>query len=697
MSGTHKPRPTGLSLVALFAAAMLAAQAHAGTLSFSVDLRTGAADRPPAPYIAFKDVPVDANHDGWYETVLRINLNDPKIGNPYNVVEFQVEYDAEPAGQVNLNIGDSRTNDSGGGDSGTQSNDAEINIGNDEGHGTDLYIFGKDGTPTPGNLLECVPGFVANGVVARLTIGNQHISWTNNRGKCGSLSSPQLFALAGQPDSEGQVNYEIYAAFNRVIAGPRRFGSGVKQVTVILSSNSNDAAGRASDRQPVGEAKSSRIPAVSTPSTVRAADTLSVSEAKSIRLPAVADHVLAAGGGRYLLLQFPTLVKLGVYDLTHDNITGYIPLPSNNTVVACSLHNIVVLATDKRVIQRWNIEPLRKELTVALDVPEQIEGITMGYASEGPILATTSRGPRFVSLQTLKPMGLPTEGRGDWSGRVIGVASADGQTFAGWARGVSPTGVRRLQIQGDKLVARYDHASAGVLLPSWDGTYLFGYQNIYDSDLHLVGGDRFRGTLLVPALHPAYFIAIPMPDRFQLRNRNASYNPAIYTVADRTKLLDLDPLTELQPESRSSGMGYGEDLSMHERMFFVPQHGRLVTLAHSRDRLVSRGFDIIAALNRVGIDYLFVDSVPPLIAKPGGAYRYRLQVKSKTGGVKFTLDSGPEGMTLSKDGLIRWDVPADIEAGQHGVIITVEDASGQTLLHSFTIRTEGAGPTLRRR
>ena len=287
---------------------------------------------------------MDANHDGWYETVLRINLNDPKIGNPYNVVEFQVEYDAEPAGQVNLNIGDSRTNDSGGGDSGTQSNDAEINIGNGEGHGTDLYIFGKDGTPTPGNLLECVPGFVANGVVARFTIRNQHISWANNRGKCGSLSSPHLFALAGQPDSEGQVNYEIFAAFNRVIAGPRRFGSGVKRVTVILSSNSIDAdwpsrrTGQVSRRGRVDPTLllsrgTLRNRAGRRRSASRRGQVDSASEA--------ADQVLAAGGGRYLLLQFPKLMKLGVYDLTHDKLTGYIPLPSNETAVACSLHNIV--------------------------------------------------------------------------------------------------------------------------------------------------------------------------------------------------------------------------------------------------------------------------------------------------------------------------------------------------------------------
>jgi hypothetical protein len=268
MSGNHNRRTTFLALVLLSLASPSVAQPHAGSLSFSVDLRTGVVDSSVPPYIVVEDPPVDANHDGWYETVLRINLNDPKIGNPYNVVEFQVEYDAEPAGQVNLNIGDSRTNDSGGGDAGTQSNDAEINIGTDEGNCTDLYIFGKDGTPTRGNLLRSSPSFVGKDVVARFTISDRHISWANDRGRSGSLSSPHLFALAGQPDREGQVNYDIYAAFNRVIAGPRRFGSGVKRVNVILRPGPPGAARRTFDEQPVGQMGSRPRPfAAARPST----------------------------------------------------------------------------------------------------------------------------------------------------------------------------------------------------------------------------------------------------------------------------------------------------------------------------------------------------------------------------------------------------------------------------------------------
>ena len=81
-----------------------------------------------------------------------------------------------------------------------------------------------------------VPNFAANGVLATFVVRNNFVSWDNGQGVSGSLNSPYLFALAGQSDSEGPVNYDIYAAFNKVIAGDYRFGTGVGQVTVTLGS-----------------------------------------------------------------------------------------------------------------------------------------------------------------------------------------------------------------------------------------------------------------------------------------------------------------------------------------------------------------------------------------------------------------------------------------------------------------------------
>jgi len=201
-----------------------------GSLTFAVNLQTGVGDAAIPPYVTYQSPIRDANGDGWFETVMKLNLD----GSPYNQATFQVRYAASPTGDVNVNIGDSGTDDSGSGDAGTQSNDAEVSVGRGEGVPTTFWVWGKDGTPTEGNELVQVPNVAANGVLATFVVRNDFVSWDNGQDTSGSLRCPWLYALAGQLDSEGPVNYDIYAAFNRVINDAYRLGSGVARVTVTL-------------------------------------------------------------------------------------------------------------------------------------------------------------------------------------------------------------------------------------------------------------------------------------------------------------------------------------------------------------------------------------------------------------------------------------------------------------------------------
>ncbi len=61
-------------------------------------------------------------------------------------------------------------------------------------------------------------------------------------------------------------------------------------------------------------------------------------------------------------------------------------------------------------------------------------------------------------------------------------------------------------------------------------------------------------------------------------------------------------------------------------------------------------------------------------------------MKSAKGGVKFSLTRGPEGLTLTPDGLVEWNVPDRGGAFDEDVVITVEDAAGHPLFHRLTIR-----------
>ena len=75
---------------------------------------------------------------------------------------------------------------------------------------------------------------MSQGSIVNLTVQDQFLAWNNNSGVSGSLASPYLYSLNGQADTEEPVNYDILAAFNRVIAGNYRSGSGVGEATIRL-------------------------------------------------------------------------------------------------------------------------------------------------------------------------------------------------------------------------------------------------------------------------------------------------------------------------------------------------------------------------------------------------------------------------------------------------------------------------------
>lgn len=209
---------------------------QAATLLGSIDLKTGIVSGDiPNDFVSFVQFPVNEYADSYYETVLKINLNP---ANQYKTAIFDVEYDANPWG-MSVNIGDSATNNGHSGDGTTQSNDAEMQIGVnpyadiDPVQYDDMSVYGKDGSPQ--GPLATLPNIVGLGRRISLTVSNEYLGWDNHNGISGHLNSPYLFALNGQPDTEGPVNYDIYAAFNRSIDGIYRPGSGVSKVTISVS------------------------------------------------------------------------------------------------------------------------------------------------------------------------------------------------------------------------------------------------------------------------------------------------------------------------------------------------------------------------------------------------------------------------------------------------------------------------------
>jgi len=77
--------------------------------------------------------------------------------------------------------------------------------------------------------------------------------------------------------------------------------------------------------------------------------------------------------------------------------------------------------------------------------------------------------------------------------------------------------------------------------------------------------------------------------------------------------------------------------------------------------------------------------VPETQTSTGSRYSYQITAESNAEGVKYKLESGPEGMTLSDSGQLRWKVTKRPIGGIAKVIVTLSDASGKEAFHSFDI------------
>ncbi|HWE96610.1 MAG TPA: hypothetical protein VG269_21805, partial [Tepidisphaeraceae bacterium] len=200
--------------------------------------------------------------------------------------------------------------------------------------------------------------------------------------------------------------------------------------------------------------------------------------ARTLRLPTAADEVVAAGNGRYLLLYMKQLRKLAVFDARTGSLTKFLPVGSESAYVAGGATKFIVVLPDQNIIQRWDLASFERELSLPLPEGDTVDGAVMGYASAGPLLLMRRDGPQFLDIRTLKSLALALPASaGNWRPHpqypLAVRASADGSTFAAWEPGLSPAGIRTLSIHGATISARYEHTSAGELLPAVDGASLF--------------------------------------------------------------------------------------------------------------------------------------------------------------------------------------------------------------------------------
>ena len=416
----------------------------------------------------------------------------------------------------------------------------------------------------------------------------------------------------------------------------------------------------------------------------------------TIELPAAFDSVRVGGGGRYLIFHFKSLNKLAVLDVCKLKIAGYIATKDDDVLYAASASQLILIHPGTATMESYSLETLKLQRTRSLSFEGKLKVVAIGSASEGPLLVSPVRNDRFAAvtalldLETLKPL---DEKWRHFAGAARGQvtharAAARGNVFA-WSaydRGVNHGQV--LFCEG--LNVKAFQGQSGDIYPDECGERLYFSGKMADRQLHpvpLLPGQDWQGYR-VPAVHGPLYVRLPCDYHSQ---------PAVSPLKSAITVHlpgEISPLATFAdvPFRPYNGGDFARDnlLPVADQVFLIPGAQVLAIVPETKDRIVFRRFDLDQALKSWGKDYLFVMSAPPHYVRAGDTLQYQFDVKSSRPPIKYRLDAGPEGMTVSPEGLLRWLVnPVGKSAAS--VIISVEDGSGKSIFHTFDLVVRGAG------
>jgi S1-C subfamily serine protease len=440
--------------------------------------------------------------------------------------------------------------------------------------------------------------------------------------------------------------------------------------------------------------------AVSTASSPKISP-VQIGEAQTeVKLPSDISDVAVGGGGRFLILHLRRLRQLAIFDVNAAKIVKYLPLDSDNIIFTAGAEKLIVVSVDQSTISRYSLQTFEREVTAQMPVAGTINAIAMGANSRGPLLVVASSGTEQLSpagFSLVDPNTLALKSTlskvknhyQHYRDRVRIRASTDGTVFCMWGTGGSPSGLQTMIIDGNDAQTYYLHDSFAAAIPSPDGRIIYTPSGILNSELAATGSTAAlgNGSMRIPAIQGNYYLEIDATGRI-----------GVWLAGEPRALVTLPPVDNFGiAEGFSAGLGafpptisprisgasgnafFDRDKHIH----FIPDARLIIAIPKTNDRLILQQFEPLQALKDAKIDYLFVASPPVISAAKNSNYIYQIQVETKRGNLKFSLENGPAGMKISPTGKLTW--LAGPTQGDETVIVRVSDASGQEIFHAFKI------------
>lgn len=402
-----------------------------------------------------------------------------------------------------------------------------------------------------------------------------------------------------------------------------------------------------------------------------------------------------ADGGRLIVLRMEGLSSVSILDVKSRRIVRTLEMPESQFLYAAGGTSLLVYLPTLKLFHRYNLTTFELEKIGRYMMVTPVSQLLMGSDNGDRALiirdlkdARGSDPYTLMDVQKLEPLPVPRASAKTEALRnnrpssffyaYLWHTNPQATIFTAMQPEISPQGIYVARIVENQLEFQHQHDSAGLLLVGGDGV-VYGRGRTLAQDL--VSLTQVPDNVLIPAVGGMLFLGLPS-NAIAL---NAKVRPALYVAGKEVPLAAQLPIDFewSQPNTVKTRLTY------ERRLMLLPAAGAVVVVAPDQKQV--RIFDFPAILRSAAPEYLYVRSVPPLEVKVGTRYTYQLEVRSTAGGVKLALEAGPEGMTVSPDGIVGWNVPPNTRSSQR-VVIRATDRLGSSVLHSFPLTVLGGLP-----
>ncbi len=397
-------------------------------------------------------------------------------------------------------------------------------------------------------------------------------------------------------------------------------------------------------------------------------------------LPEGFADVRTGGGGRFLIFYLKRAKKLVVFDIPQKKIVREIDVPAEDIRFAAGRDKLLVVLPGEKVVQRGDLHTFQREKTVPVPNGMTVAQARMGYDSQGPLALWGGDKVVLMDVERMEATDL-VAGIGTVQGAFHFRVSPDGQVFVAWHNNLTPSAFFVMRLSEGKISSKLAYGgevNERWMMPNADGSLLFagGFTHLMSGDLRPYSADWLDDSQLLATADPRFFLAA------------SGLKVSVCASADRR------PLFWIVDEALQ-GMS---DSDMNVRWFYVnreeprirylPEAKVMAFLPIGDSQVVVRRCDMDGELDADGKEYLFALSQPTTHARAGSAYAYQMEVKSKSPGVTFKLEKGPDGMTVSNEGQVRWKIPPAQAGKTTPVIVSVKNAAGKEMFHSFDLAVD---------